>query len=77
MLAVAYEVDDDGPERGQLALFTPVAPIGCQLSLFPEMVPPAQIYPELSPAEWLEACRELLDAARARSAGQLAMDVGA
>jgi hypothetical protein len=69
-MAMSYAVDDP-PERGQLALFTPTEPIGVQLSLFPELVPPAQIYPDRTPAEWLDECR----AALAQATGQLALDV--
>jgi hypothetical protein len=71
--AVSYAVDDD-PELGQLALFTGGEPAGVQLSLFPDLVPPAPIYPDRTPAEWLDACRATLDASRARMAGQLSLD---
>jgi hypothetical protein len=70
--AVSYaEPDED--ERGQLALFVALEPTGVQLSLFPELVPPAPIYPDRTPAEWLDECRGIL---AAKIAGQLALEVG-
>jgi hypothetical protein len=65
------------PERAQLSLFVPTDPLGVQLSLFPDLVPPAHIYPERTPTEWLDACRAMLAAGK-RSPGQLSLDeVGA
>jgi hypothetical protein len=64
------------PERGQLALFAGGEPIGVQLSLFPELVAPAPIYPDRSPEEWIRECRDTLADAQARqAAGQLSWDV--
>jgi hypothetical protein len=73
MSAVSYAVEPE-PERGQLALFTGGEPIGVQLSLFPELVAPAPIYPDRSPEEWIRECRDTLAAVIA--AGQLALEVG-
>jgi hypothetical protein len=75
--AVSYAVEPEPePDLGQLALFTGGEPIGVQLSLFPDLVAPAPIYPDRTPAEWLEMCRATIAAAAANAPGQLALEVG-
>jgi hypothetical protein len=72
--AVSY-AEPDTDEWCQHALFTGGEPIGVQLSLFPELVAPAPIYPQRTPAEWLEICRATMRDAQARSAGQLELEL--